>query len=378
MKFLHVADLHLDREFEGLKQKVVYKPYKILEEITDFSIEESVDFLVLAGDNFHQSKPSIKMQNYFIQELKKLETAGITVFLIFGNHDYYRQNTYWFDFPKNVQVFYSQDIETKYFQTGNGEKIAVSAFSYLEPHISQNKIKEYPKRDYSVDYHIGIFHGELGGSSYAPTTITDINIKNYDYWALGHIHLQSNIADNIIYPGTPIGRNRKEITSQVALVELTDTGMKLELVDLSPTHWKNETIDLSGLSTLSQVMFEIRQHLEDESNFYSLYFSNYQDIKEQLKEALTSGELVDSLRAEGKVIVKTRLLPLEDSNSKHEKIDLPLDALSHLDFYKLAENLPRNIEIQKIISEDFLDELESDLSNFIDENFNFQGGSHEN
>ena len=33
MKFLHTADLHLDREFEGVVQDVPFHPYKILEKI---------------------------------------------------------------------------------------------------------------------------------------------------------------------------------------------------------------------------------------------------------------------------------------------------------------------------------------------------------
>ena len=65
MKFIHTADLHLDREFEGLVQEVAYQPYKILEKIIDFAIAEAVEVVFFAGDNFHQSQPSIKIQNYF-------------------------------------------------------------------------------------------------------------------------------------------------------------------------------------------------------------------------------------------------------------------------------------------------------------------------
>ena len=107
MKFIHTADLHLDREFEGIVQDVPFHPYKILEKIIDFAIVEAVDVVFFAGDNFHQSQPSIKIQNYFVQELARLAPHGIQAVVIFGNHDYYRESVYWVSFPENVTVFYS-------------------------------------------------------------------------------------------------------------------------------------------------------------------------------------------------------------------------------------------------------------------------------
>ena len=94
MKFIHTADLHLDREFEGLVQEVAYQPYKILEKIIDFAIVESVEVIFFAGDNFHQSLPSIKIQTYFAAQLARLAPHGIQAVVIFGNHDYYRESVY--------------------------------------------------------------------------------------------------------------------------------------------------------------------------------------------------------------------------------------------------------------------------------------------
>ncbi|WEV45046.1 DNA repair exonuclease [Streptococcaceae bacterium ESL0687] len=371
MKFLHVADLHLDREFEGLRQELSYRPYQILEDIIDFALAENLDFVIFAGDNFHQSKPSIKMQNYFMTQLERLKEQGIKVFLIFGNHDYYREDVYWFNFPSNVEVFYKEEVESKSFENAQGERAIISAFSYNHAHIGDNKIKDYPVRDAISDYHIGIFHGELGGENYAPTTLLDLKENNYDYWALGHIHLKTVLADNIIYPGTPLGRNSKEITSQIALVNLTKTSFNLEFIDLAQVHWVKKRINLLGVKNLTELTDRISTSLVDSSEIYSLYLENYKWIAKDLMEALENGELIDALMDQGMLIRKIVLLPLEEGNNS-EKIALPISNLQLPKFEDLTEGLPNNKEIRQILSAEFFDDLDKNLASYIDDKFVFK------
>ena len=82
--------------------------------------------------------------------------------MIFGNHDYYDPQRYWFDFPENVVLFPSE-TETIKGVTRNGETYAISGFSYQQPWITQNKIREFPNRQ-AVDFHIGMYHGIVRGT----------------------------------------------------------------------------------------------------------------------------------------------------------------------------------------------------------------------
>ncbi|WEV60540.1 DNA repair exonuclease [Streptococcaceae bacterium ESL0729] len=368
MKFLHIADLHLDREFEGLSQDIDYRPYEILGTIIDFALDEDVDFIILAGDNFHQSKPSIKMQNYFMTQLERLKEQGIKVFLIFGNHDYYREGVYWFDFPDNVEVFYKEEVESKYFENAQGERATISAFSYEHPHIRENKIKDYPFRDSASDYHIGLFHGEIGGFDYAPTSLSDLKAKDYDYWALGHIHLKSMLADNIVYPGTPLGRNSKEITSQFALVNLSKTVSDLEFIDLAQIHWIKKELDLTGVRDLAELSRILSDNLSNQGNIYSLYLKNYDLVADSLRLALENGELIDSLRAQGFLLRKLVLLPL-DGPQNLSKTALPVSHLELPSLEELAKALPQNSEIKNILTSDLFADLEKDLEAYIDSEF---------
>ena len=65
-------------------------------------------------------------------------------------------------------------------------------------------------------FHIGMLHGSLAGDEthavYAPFTKSELLAKQYDYWALGHIHLRQQLHEEppIVYPGNIQGRHRNE------------------------------------------------------------------------------------------------------------------------------------------------------------------------
>ncbi|EAC9858892.1 DNA repair exonuclease, partial [Listeria monocytogenes] len=164
----------------------------------------AVDFVLLAGDTFHQARPSLKVQHDFFAQLQRLGEAQIPVYMIFGNHDYYDPQRYWFAFPENVILFSSEEVQTVQGTTKNGETYAISGFSYQHPWITENKVTEFPARA-AVDYHIGLYHGDQAGERYAPFSISEMKPKGYDYWGLGHIHVPKTLSEQppILYPGTP-------------------------------------------------------------------------------------------------------------------------------------------------------------------------------
>src|SRR5690625_6385033 len=58
----------------------------------------------------------------------------------------------------------------------------------------------------------GSLHSNTGYGVYAPFYLRDLVEKDFDYWALGHIHQREILKENphIVYPGNIQGRNRKE------------------------------------------------------------------------------------------------------------------------------------------------------------------------
>ena len=100
-------------------------------------------------------------------------------------------------FPDNVHIRTSESIETHYHMLPNKEVVAISSFSYTQPWINENKALDFPRRrPQESHYHIGMYHGDVGQQvdthrtqQYAPTRLSDLLSLNYDYRALGHIHV---------------------------------------------------------------------------------------------------------------------------------------------------------------------------------------------
>lgn len=270
VRFIHAADLHIDRPFEGLHQldpqlvaNFTAVNQQVLENIVTAAIEERVDFLILAGDTFHQNRPSLNVQQQFIQQMERLEQAAVPVYLIFGNHDYYEPERYWFDFPPNVRLFTTEEVATIVDQTPAGESYAISGFSYTQPWIKKSKVAEFPNRK-AVTTHIGIYHGEINSERFAPFTISELKQKGYDYWALGHVHVPQVLAENplICYPGTPQGHNRKETqVAGVQLVEIQNGHVRKIPLSVAEIQWQNLSISLEDCHEQKKALQVLRSRL---------------------------------------------------------------------------------------------------------------------
>ncbi len=265
LRFIHCADLHLDRSFEGLYlmnesvDELLEINEKVLESIVSVAIKEAVDFVLLVGDTFHQNRPSLKTQHQFFTQMSRLEVADIPVYLSFGNHDYYEEARYWFDFPQNVHLFTEETVQTITGETKQGVSYCISGFSYQKPWLDESKVAQFPRRQGT--YHIGMYHGDQQGEHYAPFVVQEMKQKGYDYWALGHIHVATALSTQppIIYPGTPQGHTQKEKeTPGILLVTLTQGEATWEAIPVHQLSWQEITLSLAGVSNQRMALEKIQ------------------------------------------------------------------------------------------------------------------------
>jgi DNA repair exonuclease SbcCD nuclease subunit len=75
--------------------------------------------------------------------------------------------------------------------------------------------------------------------------------KNYDYWALGHIHVPTVLSKTppIIYPGTPQGHTQKEKETGVQLVTLDGLTAHYETKRVAAVTWEDYELSLSGIKS---------------------------------------------------------------------------------------------------------------------------------
>lgn len=84
--FIHAADLHLGYAQYGLeaRRQDFDNAFK---ELVDRTIELKPDFMIIAGDLFHQARPSNVTLENTIRNFKRLKDAGIPVLTVDGSHD---------------------------------------------------------------------------------------------------------------------------------------------------------------------------------------------------------------------------------------------------------------------------------------------------
>jgi len=279
IRFIHAADLHLDTPFSGLEQtsktlaeKLREAPFESLAKIVDIAIEKAVDFVLFSGDLYNTKRVNIKAQSLFIEHLNRLNKADIPVYLIRGNHDYLTEEAQKLalPFPKNVYT-YGPDVETHILETKNKERIAITGFSYDTQWVTERKIKKYPKRRPDVNLQIGLLHGDIETSltreaNYAPFTLAELREKNYDYWALGHVHQRQQIAEqpSVYYPGNIQGLHKNETGEKGCLfVEWTTREQHVQFIPTAPVIWESMTLELSEIENVSDLFQAMQEAIAE-------------------------------------------------------------------------------------------------------------------
>lgn len=259
MKFLHIADVHLDSPFLGLS----FLPSELFcqiknaiqlsfEKAVNFAIDNDVDLVLLAGDTFDSIHPTPQSKIFFANQIKRLVDRQIQVVMVLGNHDYSQIDDLLLNESPYFKIIGSNEqIEQVDFMTKSQYKYRVVGFSYQHNHITEDIIAKYPPKSTSV-YTIGLAHAGMKQSSvdqnnYAPFTLNEVKNLNYDYFALGHIHLRQVLSQEpwIVYSGNLQGRHVNEKDAKgfyFGQVDEQSQNTQLQFIDVSPIVW--QTVDL--------------------------------------------------------------------------------------------------------------------------------------
>ena len=94
LKFLHAADIHLDSPLRGLQRyegapvdDIRQATRGALENLVELAIDQSVAFVLIAGDLYDGDWKDHRTGLYFVSQMVRLREAGIPVIAIAGNHD---------------------------------------------------------------------------------------------------------------------------------------------------------------------------------------------------------------------------------------------------------------------------------------------------
>lgn len=241
MIFSHISDMHLGfvQYHSEEREDDVYSAFN---QAIDTSINDHVDFVILAGDIFHVPTPSGKAILVLANALKRLKQNNIDSFFILGDHDISRIRATPIPF-----VYHNLEF-SKYI--GNGKP-----FQYKDVMIlgydkrRKNEIhtfeQDFANADAEAKNHTGhkilvLHQGITEINKFAGELNSTELPKNFTYYAMGHLHERelkkfNHLGGPLAYPGSI------ELTSSEGIKE---TQKGFYEVDISSSEAKPNWIKL--------------------------------------------------------------------------------------------------------------------------------------
>ena len=264
-KFLHAADIHVDSPLRGIARyegmpvdDIRLATRRAFDNLVRLAIDERVRFVLLAGDLYDGDWKDTSTGMFFAARMARLREAGIPVFLVAGNHDAANRMTKSLRLLENVSVFSARQPETKLLPEGD---VVIHGQSFSNQSVSDNLAANYPAKRPGC-FNIGLLHtsvsGYQGHEPYAPCTLDDLCLKEYDYWALGHVHARQELCAHprVIFPGNIQGRNIRETGPKGCVLVTVGDGheiLECDQVPLDVIRWERAGVDLSGAATINEL-----------------------------------------------------------------------------------------------------------------------------
>jgi exonuclease SbcD len=215
-KFAHISDIHLGAFREPVLQKM---ELEALDSCVETCIDQSVDFVLVAGDIFHVSIPDLAVVNESIRKFRKLAEHEIPIYVIYGSHDYTPNGTSIIDILdtagvlNNIVKYKMEDgkLELSFVaDKKTGAKITGLSARKLGLESKYYEILDREKLEREDGFRIFAFHS--GITELKPDFLSEMETvpisyfpKEFPYYAGGHIHERGEFQlrgyPKIVFPG---------------------------------------------------------------------------------------------------------------------------------------------------------------------------------
>ena len=307
-RILHISDIHIGARLGRHSQNDDLE--KCLGFISDYTLNEKIDALLIAGDIFDGFNPSGESEDIYYSFLSKVSAAGAKTFMIAGNHD----NPERLCAPE--RLFRAHHIFVAGFNAGNeyepfetvigGEPASVIAVPYIPDAavVSSSPSAEAcdDAQNYDAAYagivnravlksraelkiamgHLFVKNSLPAGSERAVQQGNAYLVefggfpKDVAYYAFGHLHRPQRVADNAYYSGSiiPVSIDEGAADKKIILIETSKSRVsaisEVKLPRYSNYHNYNGSFD------------DIMSSLESTSNAYvSIVFSEVINLEKQ-------------------------------------------------------------------------------------------------
>jgi len=281
MRFLHVADVHLDSSFAGRSEAVRRRlrdaSHEAFRRAVDLAVAQNVDALLIAGDLFDGERLSFGTERFLIDQAGRLGDHGIQAVYATGNHDpggpaAGPRRLPW---PSNV-VTVSDAVpqRIRIASRDGGDAGFVTAIGHETAREARDLSRLLPRPDRQLP-EIALLHSQVHASTgaeqhhaYAPSDLSFLRRAGFDYWALGHVHVPQELSADppVWYAGSLQGRGHGESGERGALlVDLSQrSAPEIAFHPLAPVRWETlEVGDLEDVRSLEGLEARARRAWRD-------------------------------------------------------------------------------------------------------------------
>lgn len=270
-RLVHIADVHLDASYAraGLSKGFGNRRRQELRDVVQRILQDSAswpaDAVLIAGDLFDLDRISADTAAFLHTVFAAVDPLPILIAA--GNHDpaslaspYIRES-----WPSNVFIFSKPEWESVSLYNGG---LIVHGFGFDGPDLTTNPFANLViEQDKAV--HVAVAHGSERGHqpegklSYAPFYGDEVADPNLRYLALGHIHIQQEIAGEMpttmYYSGPPQGHDFSETGPRGYLrIELGPKKTTVTPIISSLSCYETWSIDCASMDSAQDAVEAIR------------------------------------------------------------------------------------------------------------------------
>ena len=283
MKFVHIADMHLDMPFTVLSKNGLAEQRRLdqraaFNKMIDYIKENNIEYLFVAGDlyeNEYVRKSTIEYINNCFKQIPNTK-----IYITPGNHDPYINNSYYnrYEWNENVHIF--TKLEKK-----ENENINIYGYGFTD--FYSKKVELPTDLDVSK-VNVLVMHADLDGSTkevgeYNAILESEFKNTNFNYIALGHIHKSNfNKDKKIIYPGSMIAGGFDELGKHGMIVGNIDEETKeisLEFIVLDSKEFVEMDLDVSEIFSKEELIERTNSIRFDNDKYYKIIFVGNKNIE---------------------------------------------------------------------------------------------------
>ncbi|MBR9692116.1 DNA repair exonuclease [Candidatus Woesearchaeota archaeon] len=280
LKFAHLADCHIGSWRDPKLREISTKAFA---KAMNLCMDRNVDFILISGDLFNTSVPSIDCLKETVKKLKELKDNDIPVYIVPGSHDFSPSGKTIIEVLQEAGLLTNvakgeesnEKLKLKFtIDKKTGAKITglLGKKGGLEKDYYQSLAKEHLESE--EGYKIFMFHSAL--TEFKPEEMKDMDSqplsffpKNFNYYAGGHVHYRFRKKEDgyglIAFPGPLFPNNFKELEDlergSIYIVETDGDETKIEIEPIQILNIHKIKIEADN-KTPAQVEEEISEAVE--------------------------------------------------------------------------------------------------------------------